>query len=136
MRLSALVLAVSLIACGGSEMLTSPLEEFDPAGAMLVQEGTFVGTPGHAVSGTAQLYDDGDRVVLLIDEFSTTAGPDLKVYLSAAASNVDFVRLGDLRSTTGRQAYLVPESTDLNAYPFVLIWCERFSVLFGSAKTQ
>jgi hypothetical protein len=41
--------------------------------------------------------------------------------------------LGALQGNIGSQNYIIPESTTLNDYDRVLIWCRAFRTLFGSA---
>jgi len=53
------------------------------------------------------------------------------VYLRAA--NGDFVNLGELKGNLGDQNYEIPAGVDLAEFNTVEIWCERFSVGFGSA---
>jgi hypothetical protein len=96
----------------------------------------------HETKGTAAVYElaDGSRV-LRLTEFVTSNGPDVRVYLVAAADAPDdetvkkagFVELGKLKGTDGDQNYEVPGDLDLSKYRAVTIWCRRFSVNFGSA---
>jgi hypothetical protein len=72
--------------------------------------------------------------MLKLENFSTSNGPDLKVYLSTAASPSDYISLGDLKSTNGNQVYVITGSPDFSAYRFVLIHCERYNHLYGSAE--
>ena len=48
----------------------------------------------------------------------------------------DFVNLGRLKGNVGDQNYKIPEGTDLSKYDTALIWCQAFSVLFGSADLK
>jgi hypothetical protein len=100
-----------------------------------LKTGTFTGV-GHSVSGTATVYDDSGKLVVVLDPFSTQNGPDLKLYLSTDQSASQYINLGDLKSTTGKQSYEITGTTDLNQYKFVLVWCQDFSVLFGKAELQ
>jgi hypothetical protein len=50
--------------------------------------------------------------------------------------NSDFVNLGRLKGDFGDQNYKIPEGTDLSKYDIVLIWCQAFSVLFGSGELK
>ncbi|HYC32989.1 MAG TPA: DM13 domain-containing protein [Gemmatimonadales bacterium] len=96
----------------------------------------------HETRGRATVYrlDDGNRVLRLTD-FSTSNGPDVRVYLVAATDASDnetvtkagFVELGRLKGTDGDQNYEVPAGLDLDQYRAVTIWCRRFSVNFGTA---
>jgi hypothetical protein len=103
-----------------------------------VYAGTFVGVNDgiHNAEGQAKvikLSDDGSNF-LRLEDFRSTNGPDLYVYLSMDKSNSDFVNLGRLKGNVGNQNYEIPEVTDLSKYDTVLIWCQAFSVLFGSAE--
>ena len=96
----------------------------------------------HETTGLAAIYRlaDGHRV-LRLTEFSTSNGPDVRVYLVAAgdvqsedaAKQAGFVDLGALKGNIGDQNYDVPADLDLNKYRAVSIWCRRFSVNFGAA---
>jgi hypothetical protein len=96
----------------------------------------------HETTGNATILSlpDGRRVLRLTN-FSTSNGPDVRVYLVAASDVTDdetvktagFVELGPMKGNRGDQNYEVPASVDLAAYRTVTIWCKRFSVNFGSA---
>ena len=66
--------------------------------------------------------------------FRSTNGPDVHLYLSTDKQASDFIDLGKLKANIGNQNYQIPLDTDLNKYKYVLIWCQPFSVLFGSAQ--
>lgn len=108
--------------------------EPDPSGSLLKQ-GTLAGV-GHSVSGMVKVYDDAGKKIIVLDPFSSQNGPDLKVYLSKDQSASQYINLGALKSTTGKQSYEVAGSPDIAEYKFVLIWCQQFSVLFGKAELQ
>jgi hypothetical protein len=89
---------------------------------------------------TIQRLADG-RLVLRLADFTTSNGPDVRVYLVAAPDASDnasvtragFIELGKLKGTDGDQNYDVPSDLDLNRYRAVTIWCRRFSVNFATA---
>lgn len=113
---------------------TAPIDDnFDPGQATLVKQGTLTGV-GHSVSGTVKIYDDAGKKVVTLDPFSSQNGPDLKVYLSTDENASQYINLGPLKSTTGKQSYEVTGMPDLEQYKFILVWCEEFSVLFGKAE--
>ena len=100
-------------------------------GTTLVQ-GTFSGSTGHSVKGSALVLNDGSsQRVLRLEGFESTNGPDLKVYLRADDDR--YVSLGALKGNVGSQNYEIPAEVDLATYRTVQIWCERFGVLFGDA---
>ena len=116
--------------------LTAPINDtFNPSTAALIKSGTLVGV-GHTVSGTAALFDSTGKKFVLLDPFSSQNGPDLKVYLSKDQNASSYISLGKLKSTSGKQSYEVPGNPVVTDYNYVLIWCEQFSVVFGSAKLQ
>jgi Electron transfer DM13 len=96
---------------------------------------------GHATSGRAVALELADgRRFLRLDELRTSNGPDLHVYLSAAAAGAprdsfddDFVSLGRLRANQGNQNYAIPDGVTLDRYRSVVIWCRRFTYAFGAA---
>ena len=96
----------------------------------------------HETKGTATLYAlaDGKRILRLTG-FETSNGPDVQVYLVAAADAKDnatvtrsgFLALGGLKGNVGDQNYDVPADADLDQHRAVTIWCRRFGVNFGTA---
>ncbi|MEP7064799.1 MAG: DM13 domain-containing protein [Gemmatimonadota bacterium] len=96
----------------------------------------------HETQGTATLYRlaDGKRVVRFTN-FSTSNGPDVRIYLIAASDALDnatvqkagFVELGPMKGNQGDQNYEIPEGVDLTKYRAVTIWCKRFGVNFATA---
>lgn len=77
---------------------------------------------------------ENENIVLRLENFESTNGPDLFVYLATDDEASDFVNLGDLKANSGNQNYEIPDGTDLSKYNKVLIWCKAFGVLFGSAE--
>ena len=97
--------------------------------------GTFVdGDWLHKTQGTAKVIPTDSGNVLRLENFKTTNGPDLYVYLATDDKASEFVNLGKLKASSGNQNYEIPEGTDLSKYNKVLIWCKAFSVLFGTAE--
>ena len=101
--------------------------------------GTFVGVNDgiHNAEGQAKVIKLGDGSNFLrLEDFRSTNGPDLYVYLSTDKGNSDFVNLGRLKGNVGDQNYKILDGTDLSQYDTALIWCQAFSVLFGSAELR
>lgn len=131
---------ISLISCTETEDNTpaNPIDDdFDPTGMQvtLVRKGTLMGI-GHAVEGSANVYSDAGELVLVLDPFMSQNGPDLRVYLSKDEKASEYLNLGPLKSTTGKQSYDISGMPDLDQYKFAMIWCQEFSVLFGVAELQ
>lgn len=96
----------------------------------------------HPTRGNAIVLGDGTgQRFLRFEDFRTDNGPDLNVYLSSAPQDApagqfddDFIDLGDLKGNVGSQNYEIPRDVDLSRYSTVVIWCVRFSVIFGAAE--
>ncbi|MDI2034058.1 DM13 domain-containing protein [Paenarthrobacter nitroguajacolicus] len=96
----------------------------------------------HQTTGTAQLLElpDGGHV-LRLENLASSDGPDVKVWLSSLDAGGDwfkyrsgrYVDLGAVKATHGNQNYVVPPGTDITGLTSVVLWCDRFSVAFGSA---
>ena len=96
----------------------------------------------HKTTGTAAIHELADgRRVLRFSGFETSNGPDVQIYLVAAADasdndtvkNAGFLHLGALKGNTGDQNYDVPADADLSKHRAVTVWCRRFGVNFGTA---
>jgi hypothetical protein len=97
--------------------------------------------PIHWGKGDVTLYRD---LVHLEANFEVGPGPKFHIYLvpesvvtpSTAVEKTMFVDLGRLRSFKGSQNYPIPPGVDVAKYPYLVIWCEQFSVLISPAKLQ
>lgn len=101
------------------------------------KSGVFVGVGDgiHDAQGNALVIPlENGQKVLRLEDFRSTNGPDLYVYLATDSGASDYVSLGQLKANIGNQNYDIPAGTDLSKYDNVLIWCKQFSVLFGSAE--
>ena len=111
-----------------------------PPGPIELASGTFGSLGRYTTTGTARLIEleDGERY-LRLEDFETTNGPDLFVYLSTGAADgatgftEGFVDLGVLSGNIGDQNYLIPADVDVDRFPTVVIYCKRFSSPFGAA---
>lgn len=109
-----------------------------------VAQGRFVDADAiHKGDGQATLYQlQGGRHLIRFEDFRTTNGPALVVYLakhpspSQAADVTDggYISLGKLKGNVGNQNYDIPEDINVSEYNSVVIWCELFSVLFSPAN--
>jgi hypothetical protein len=107
-----------------------------PAGAPAeVAAGRFESL-AHGTEGRVSVIEleDGSRVLTLTG-FETSAGPDLRVYLSPGTDgDVDgAVDLGRLKGNIGDQQYTIPASAGDGTLGSVVIWCRAFSAAFGAA---
>jgi len=99
-----------------------------------VTTGSFVSNSRYTTIGTGLTITDGTQTFLRFEDFETSNGPDLVVYLRNSEDPDDFINLGTLSGNIGDQNYALPEGVDLDRYDFVDIWCDRFSVSFGNAQ--
>lgn len=115
-------------------------EEIPEAISSGPRAGAFSGNNGYSVSGEATIVDvDGQKVLAFGDNFSSSSGPDLEVYLSknnvqAGEGLGEFVSLSGLQANNGKQVYSVPDNID--EFQSVVIWCRAFSAQFGAADLQ
>ncbi|SDW37272.1 Electron transfer DM13 [Arthrobacter sp. yr096] len=108
---------------------------------VVVSSGTFE-SQEHATSGTALVLElpDGGHL-LRLENLASSDGPDVKVWLSSLEAGGDwfkyrsgrYVDLGAVKATHGNHNYVIPAGTDLSGLTSVVLWCDRFSVAFGSA---
>lgn len=121
----------------------SAVDEMPSTSPTAIARGTFADADAiHKGSGSATLYQlpDGEHVVRF-EDFRTTNGPALVVYLAKHSSPTrardvtdnGFIRLGELKGNVGNQNYTIPSGTDVAQYNSVVIWCELFDVLFSPA---
>jgi hypothetical protein len=97
------------------------------------------GEPGHNGEGIAKIIRTPEgTLVLRVEEFSVTNGPDLYMVLSADDDGYsdDNVNLGRLRATDGNVNYEIPVGTDISRYRSVVVWCDDFNVLFAYAALE
>ncbi len=112
--------------------------------AKVLASGTFTDADAaHSGSGSATIFEGSDgRRTLRLADFEVTNGPDLEVWLVAAAditqssdvANSEWLALGQLKGNIGDQNYDIPADADLSKYNSVVIWCEQFGVLFSPAR--
>jgi electron transfer DM13 len=115
-----------------------------PKQPRVLAEGAFV-SGEHPTSGAARVIQlpDGSRV-LRLENFSTSDGPDVHIWLTdrpAGGPHNSFddgryLPLGEMKATDGNQNYAIPANADLGGLVSVVIWCDRFNVAFGSAPVQ
>jgi hypothetical protein len=114
--------------------VTKPIA-LDTTKAQLLKKGMFIGLDG-PTSGAASIYDQAGSTYVLLDPFESHTGPDLKVYISKDVNAKDYIRLGNLQATSGRQVYSVPSGTTIADFNYVHIWCQQYSVDFARAEVK
>ncbi|MGH9923332.1 MAG: DM13 domain-containing protein, partial [Nitrososphaerales archaeon] len=117
------------------------MEEQEPSTTLT---GNFVGAGDgiHNAEGVARILavNDGntEHRILRLENFKSTNGPDLYVYLSKDSRRISdgYIELATLKGNIGNQNYDIPDDVNLEEYSHVLIWCKQFSVLFGYADLK
>jgi len=126
------------------QQVDTPVAESALAGmtdAARLAHGDFYGIDQEG-SGTATLFrlPGGDRA-LRFDPFLVTRNSDLFVWVSEAraprtseeALRTPHVQIDRLRSTSGAQNYLLPDSIDLDQVRSVVVWCEPVRTAYAAA---
>lgn len=134
--LALMLFTFTLAACKKSNTSDDPANDVVNPGATVIAAGSFTGNANYSVSGTAEVVNDNGQKRLVLKGFSSSGGPDLKVYLATTKQAGTFISLGNLKSTNGQQVYDISGMPDFAQYKFALVWCQQFSVLFGSAELK
>ena len=88
------------------------------------------------------LVENGETFITLNGH--VTPGPDYKLYLTPKyvdakagfeAIKAQSVRVGDIKAFENFRLQ-VPSAVNVNDYPAVLVWCEKFSMFISSAKLK
>lgn len=127
-------IAIFIAGCTKKSSTATIDEMVDTTTAVLKYQGTFQNGPYGTVAGRAMVYQTNGKWQLKLTDLASSNGPDLKVYLSKEIQPLNFIKLGDLKSTTGNQVYDITGNPDFMQYKYALIHCEQFNHLFGSAE--
>lgn len=122
------------ITTSGQVAVITPLTLPSPAIETLAK-GSFTGFDKlHQASGKARIIRTNGKAYLRFEEdFTTTNGPDLFVYLGNNNKYDPDTNLGALKGNEGSQNYEIPANINLDNYSEVWVWCRAFSVPFGKA---
>tara|TARA_R110000796_G_scaffold118864_1_gene232760 strand:+ start:130038 stop:130706 length:669 start_codon:yes stop_codon:yes gene_type:complete len=100
------------------------------------RQGTFMGRNNYSVSGNFSLQEvNGDLTLIFDDNFRSSNGPGLYVYLSNQPTNITGgEEVGKLMKNSGAQSYSIAANVQLTTYNYVLIYCKPFGVPFGTGS--
>ncbi len=98
--------------------------------------GTFINGPYGVVTGSAKIYFQNNQLILALENFTSSNGPDLHVYISKEVQPVNYIDLGRLQSVSGNQQYQLTGSINFSEYRYALIHCQQYNHLFGSAELK
>jgi hypothetical protein len=108
---------------------------FNPIGQHLLLQGNFENAV-HSTSGIVKVYEDKDKKrTLVLENFKTDAGPNLRMYLAEDKSVTNFIQITD-KVQNGNISLEIPSDADLQKQNHVLIWCRKYAVLFGFARIK
>lgn len=96
----------------------------------------FASANGYTVTGNVRVYQKDGKLILALENFKSSNGPDLRVYLSKESQPVNFIELGKLKSVSGNQLYDISGTPDFNVYKFAIIHCQQFNRVFGFASVK
>lgn len=144
-----LILAIVIV--GPSDFFlperSTEVDEASPNGDVeVLKRGSFVGTAGHEVSGTVQLLQDEEGLLLRFEAYQQTQGPDVFVYVTPASTPdtraeivagtkvlIDGGADGGESTKEGSFTQRLPEGVGAGDINGVGIWCDQFSTPFGYA---
>ena len=131
-----LVLA-TLCSCVKENTPVSPVNNpVDTSMAVSRFRGTFNNGPYGVVSGSAKIYLKNNQHILALENFNSSNGPDLHVYISKEITPVNYIDLGRLQSVAGNQQYSLTGTINFSEYRYALIHCQQYNHLFGSAELK
>ena len=130
-------LFILLSSCVKENTPTDPVNDpVDTSMANIRFNGTFGNGPYGLVNGTAKIYFQNNQYILALENFNSSNGPDLHVYISKEAQPVNYIDLGKLQSVNGNQQYLLTGNINFSEYKYALIHCQQYNHLFGSAELK
>ncbi len=88
------------------------------------------------VSGKAFITISNNQKSLVLENLSSSNGPDLHVYISKEIEPINFIDLGKLKSINGTQVYSINNNVNVQDFKYALVHCQQFNHLFGSANIQ
>ncbi|MEZ4699361.1 MAG: DM13 domain-containing protein [Rhodothermales bacterium] len=118
----------------GVESAPARLRVLAPArnGSFQAREGTSYNVGGLAI---LEPRPEGGLQLRFGDNFASSSGPDLYVYLStSSAVTATSLQVGRLKATAGTQTYALPPNIRITDYDYVIIHCLPFNVTFGFAR--
>lgn len=99
----------------------------------LVLSGTLIPSMWESANGVVKVYKKAGIYSITLEDFTSTNGPDVHLYLAQEATPVHIIDMGKLKSFTGNQSYTIKGSPDFSKYKYATIHCQQFNVVFGYA---
>ena len=131
------ILISVLMSCKRAENTDiTPLNETPSETAIVKNVGNFMDGDGEKATGKASIFLDNKVYKLAFEDLSVNNGPNLHVYLSKEIKPKNFYDLGDLKSIKGNQVYQIPDGVEATTYKYALVYCKKYSHLFGYAALK
>ncbi|MEP2943959.1 MAG: DM13 domain-containing protein [Hyphomicrobiales bacterium] len=109
------------------------------ASAGSARKGTFTGHKGYTAKGTVKIKKDGGKTsVVLGDDFLFKGTPpDIKIGFGNGGKYAKGTKIHNkLTHKKGAATFPVPAGIDTDKYNEVYIYCEKFTVILGTAKIK
>ena len=91
----------------------------------------------HDVSGMVKIFIFADgKSILRLEDFKSTNGPDMYVYLSTDKKASDSVNVGRLKGNVGNQNYEIPQDVNLSKYNLVFDLVQSIFSTFWKCRTS
>ncbi len=106
--------------------------------AQCVRTSALQRTPIYNLEGTATLeqFADGSVEFRLSEEYTTSRGPDVQIFLSNDPEKVDdaffIVDVSEISYYSGAMTFQLPDGFDVNEYRYVVFRCFAFRVFWGN----
>jgi hypothetical protein len=137
------VMSDSVLRKTSAEVVSAPATvanaRFSPV--KVLASGNFVDSE-HPTKGLAEIVtQNGKNYLRLNKAFRSDEGPDVFVLLHREDSpkeykKSDYVSLGRLQKTKGKQLYRIPNEVNITEFKSVAIWCRQFNATFGYAPLK
>ncbi len=93
----------------------------------------------YTIDGTAFLeeLDNGVLQLRLSDDYSTPAGPDVRIFLNnslSATGGIEVVDLSAINHFSGALTVEVPAGVNIDDYQYIVFFCFQFSQLWASGE--
>jgi hypothetical protein len=131
----ALSITLLISACKKEEIIVDETPIVLAPTVKTLLSGTFVNDV-HSVSGTAKIIEETDgKRYLIMENLKSESGPDLRVYLSEDNTVKSATQIL-IDVPGGNSKTILPTGANIDKQKSVLIWCQKFSVLFGHATLK
>lgn len=128
------LLLTSLLACAKNEVETV-MEDVDKSKLKVLYSGQFV-SGSNPTSGKITIAEDASGVKkLYLEDLKSDSGPDLRLILAEDTKAKNAIQI-IAAPKNGTYSLDLPANIDFSKNKFALIWCQRFTKLFGSAELQ